>query len=288
MPSSNDSPEPPPSVPPDQFDFAEAAETLITLQKQLKHFEALNDTLNEVAESGSALAQSSQELAQAQQRLAEQTEAPSDINASVAQSVAALHESVRSINTSLQDVMDELNAMQNANGRTRRRSGGSVWNAATVSMLTGLVFIIVLLVVQWQTTDVTVPDELAEFDPEAISAPAPEPGAMAPALYPHHAPVESLADVRMQVLNGVGVGGLASRFQERLEAFGVQVPNTDNLPAGQATETRLYVHRNAFDLAEQVADEIGLDRRRVLPGPPADAAHLDMTLVLGADYASLQ
>ena len=268
------------------LDFAEAAETLVALQEQLGRFETLTRTLDDVASSGTKLAEASEALAEAQQRLAEQTQEPSDINASVAQSVAALHESVRSLNAGMEDVMDEVGAQGESNG-TRRRSGGSdPWNAATFSILVGIALVLIVVIVQWQTLDLS---EIETAPPSSEAPSEPEPQTIVEqTLYPHHEPIIQVEDVRVQVLNGVGQSGLASRFQERIEGIGARVPEIGNLPTGTAPETILYLHRNAFDMAEIIADELGLDRRRIVPGPPAHDAAVDMTLVIGRDYQGLE
>jgi uncharacterized protein YoxC len=269
------------------LDFAEAAETLVALQEQLGRFEHLTRTLGEVADAGTELADASEALAQAQKRLAEQTQEPSDINASVAQSVAALHESVRSLNAGMQDIMEEVGAQGESGGTRRRRSStNGPWNAATFSILTGIALVLIVVIVQWQTLDLSA---LESTSSSAEQTPEPEPQTVVEqTLYPHHEPIIQVEDLRVQVLNGVGQAGLASRFQERVEATGAQVPEIGNLPTGTAPETIIYLHRNAFDMAEIVADALGLDRRRIVPGPPASEAAVDLTLVVGRDYQTLE
>lgn len=272
------------------LNFAEAAETLVALQEQLGRFETLTRTLDDVAASGTKLAEASEALAEAQQRLAEQTQEPSDINASVAQSVAALHESVRSLNAGMEDIMDEVGAQGDSNGTRRRRSGSSdPWNAATFSILTGIALILIVMIVQWSMLDLSALEAQSPPDSDPQEPPSSEPETVVEqTLYPHHEPIIQVEDVRVQVLNGVGQSGLASRFQERIEGIGAQVPEIGNLPTGTAPETIIYLHRNAFDMAEIVADELGLDRRRIVPGPPAHNAAVDMTLVIGRDYQALE
>lgn len=285
--SPPDAPEPAPDAN-EPLDFAEAAETLVALQEQLGRFEHLTRTLGEVADSGSELAEASEALAQAQQRLAEQTKEPSDINASVAQSVAALHESVRSLNAGMQDIMDEVGA-QGESSSTRRRSQGHPWNAATFSILTGLALILIVVIVQWRTLDLDAPDTQTPSNPEPQETTESEPETVVEqALYPHHDPIIQVEDLRVQVLNGVGQSGLASQFQEQIEEVGAQVPEIGNLPTGTAPETVIYLHRNAFDMAEIIADELGIDRRQILPGPPAHDTTVDLTLVIGRDYQTLE
>ena len=273
------------STPDEPLDFAEAAETLVALQEQLGRFEHLTRTLGDVAASGTKLADASEALADAQQRLAEQAQEPSDINASVAQSVAALHESVRSLNAGMQDIMEEVGTQ--GGGTRRRRTGSSdPWNAATFSILTGLALVLIVVIVQWQTMD--SPASTSAPSPET-EAPEPEPRTIVEqTLYPHHEPIIQVEDLRVQVLNGVGQAGLASRFQNEVESTGAQVARIGNLPTGTAPQTLIYLHRNAFDMAEIIADELGMDRRRIVPGPPASEAAVDLTLVVGRDYQALQ
>lgn len=268
------------------LDFAEAAETLVALQEQLGRFETLTRTLDNVASSGTKLAEASEALAEAQQRLAEQTQEPSDINASVAQSVAALHESVRSLNAGMEDIMDEVGAQGESSGARRRSVESDPWNAATFSILVGIALVLIVVIVQWQTLDLS---SIGASSPSSESTSDPEPQTIVEqTLYPHHEPIIQVEDVRVQVLNGVGQSGLASRFQERIEGIGAQVPEIGNLPTGTAPETILYLHRNAFDMAEIIADDLGMDRRRIVPGPPAHNAAVDMTLVIGQDYQVLE
>ena len=268
------------------LDFAEAAETLVALQEQLGRFEHLTRTLGEVADAGTELADASEALADAQQRLAEQTQEPSDINASVAQSVAALHESVRSLNAGMEDIMDEVGAQGESGGARSRSDSSDPWNTATFSILTGLALVLIVVIVQWQTLDLS---EMNGAPAQGERAAEPEPQTIVEqTLYPHHEPIIQVEDLRVQVLNGVGQSGLASRFQAQVEAAGAQVPKIGNLPTGTAPETIIYLHRNAFDMAEIIADELGLDRRRIVPGPPAQDAAVDMTLVIGRDYQALE
>ena len=274
-----------PSTPPpngndpsdDRLDFADAAETLIALQEQLREFQDLTDALHEIGASGTDLAAASRDLAEAQRAVADAQAsgeaAPADpVSASVSQSVAALHESVRSLKADVQDVADRLDGR----GPVRPTVGGA-WNTATATIVVLLVALLGLVGTQWATSD-----------PAASSA-APESAEpiVQRTLYPHQSAIEHVVDVRVQVLNGVGQPGLASRFKSNLESAGAKVPAIGNLPIGTAPETRMYLHRNAFAVAQQLADRLGLDRRRILPGPPATDAGVDLTLVVGADYATL-
>lgn len=265
----------------ERLDFADAADTLVRLQEQLQRFQDMADTLDRVADTGSDLADASQQLADAQRDLADAQAAAAQgdadpVSASVSQSVAALHESVRSLKADVQDVADRLDAPTLGGPR---RPSSSVWNAATGSIVGLLVVLLGLVGAQWFTGG---PGESGG----AVNVDAPDP-VVQRTLYPHQEAVASIVDARVQVLNGVGESGLASRFKDSIESAGAQVPAIGNLPIGNAPETRIYLHRNAFDVANALADRLGLDRRQILPGPPATGANVDLTLVVGADYATL-
>lgn len=270
----------------DRLDFADAAETLLQLQEQLRHFQDLTDTLEEVARSGATLAEASQDLADAQRAVAEAQSAAEGtadpVSASVSQSVEVLHESVRSLKADVQDIADRLDGSSSFGGL--RRPPASPWNTATYSILGVLLLLLVVVSVQWITAGPSGAGDTGE--PAPTSAGTSE-TVVQRTLYPHQEAVASLVDARVQVLNGVGQSGLASRFKSNLEAAGAKVPAIGNLPIGTASNTRIYLHRNAFDVAQALADRLGLDRRQIFPGPPADDAGVDLTLVVGADYQTL-
>jgi hypothetical protein len=108
----------------------------------------------------------------------------------------------------------------------------------------------------------------------------------APRLYPESRRIRSLAEADVRVLNGVGEGGLAATFRRFLEGEGVSVVGVGNAPVGTFPETQIYVHRDAFGVAEEIAARMGLPASRVHPGPPGGPS-TDITVVVGADHAEL-
>ena len=263
-----------------RLDFADAAETLAALQDQLREFQDLTDALDGVVDRGGELAAASLDLAEAQRVVAEAQRNADPVSASVSQSVASLHETVRSLKADVQDVADRLDGA--APGRGPRRPPSSPWNAATASIIGLLTLVLVLLGIQWYTAG---GEGAAPATPTSSSSDAA--ATVQQTLYPHHDDVESIREARVQVLNGVGAPGLASRFQAAIEDTGASVPSIGNLPIGTASTSRIYLHRNAFAIAQQLADRLGLNHRQIVPGPPATDAAVDMTLVVGADYETL-
>ena len=100
--------------------------------------------------------------------------------------------------------------------------------------------------------------------------------------------------VRLQVLNGCGETGLASRVSDKLAGYSdkdleVRIVDTDNFEVMEVPETFLISRtRNTAD-AEVLARKIGLDPSGIEYKPlENNYRHVSVTLVLGKDFERLQ
>ncbi len=92
--------------------------------------------------------------------------------------------------------------------------------------------------------------------------------------------------VQIEVLNGCGIPGVANQFTDHLRNYGFDVVRFTNAQRYDYPRT-LVVNRGAdFNRAQAVAQFLGVEPSAVenLPDP---ALQLDVTVVVGQDYASL-
>ncbi len=92
--------------------------------------------------------------------------------------------------------------------------------------------------------------------------------------------------IQLEVLNGCGVPGIASRATAALRNFGFDVVESGNFDNFDMTETILISRNGNMRNAERVARALGLPEDRILLEKSPDF-YLDATLVLGADYETL-
>lgn len=101
---------------------------------------------------------------------------------------------------------------------------------------------------------------------------------------PEEAP---LRQIRIEVLNGCGVTGVAGRFTDYLRAEGFDVVVTDNY-RNFDVDSSFVIDRISMqsENALRIARSLGIRPERVEP-IVSDELAVEATLVLGSDYASL-
>jgi hypothetical protein len=103
------------------------------------------------------------------------------------------------------------------------------------------------------------------------------------------ATIPSERAVRVQILNGCGVKGLAQRAASAMRVRGFDVRDTRNAPKKEIIPwTRIYDRSGRRADAEQVADSLGVDRTRIGTDSSAVQPDIDVTVVLGMDYQRLK
>lgn len=99
--------------------------------------------------------------------------------------------------------------------------------------------------------------------------------------------VEPSRPVRVEILNGCGVPRLAARFAEVLRARGYDVRDTRNADHLNYSKSLIYDRTDLPGQAMRIAELLSIPSERVLDRPNAQLVDIDLTLILGKDYANL-
>lgn len=112
-------------------------------------------------------------------------------------------------------------------------------------------------------------------------------------LYPRIANERAVEDptlissvIQMEVLNGVGISGLANQFTGALRQFGFDVVETGNYDHFDVPNTLIISRSGKMENARRVARAIGVEDQYILM-EEAPEFYLDVTLVIGSDYEQL-
>lgn len=107
-----------------------------------------------------------------------------------------------------------------------------------------------------------------------------------------HAPVSPVRTfdqpIRLQVLNGCGVKGLAKIVSPALRAKGFDVRETRNAGSFRYTQSMVMDRVGSLETALAVADSLGIDRSLVRTEIARNLADIDVTLIVGADFRNLR
>lgn len=93
--------------------------------------------------------------------------------------------------------------------------------------------------------------------------------------------------IQVEVLNGCGVPGLATKFTSRLRQNGFDVVQSGNFETFDITETIVIDRSGNSENAKRVARAIGVPETRIQREISSDF-YLDATIVIGSDYENLQ
>jgi len=92
--------------------------------------------------------------------------------------------------------------------------------------------------------------------------------------------------IQMEVLNGVGISGLANEFTGTLRQFGFDVVETGNFDHFDVPNTLVISRNGQVENAKRVAHAIGIDEEFILREESPEF-YLDVTLVIGNDFENL-
>lgn len=92
--------------------------------------------------------------------------------------------------------------------------------------------------------------------------------------------------IQLEVLNGCGITGIATRFTDKLREYGFDVVETGNYDHFDVSNTFVISRSGQMENAYRVADALGISRKQVLR-EQAPEFYLDVTLIIGSDYESL-
>jgi len=92
--------------------------------------------------------------------------------------------------------------------------------------------------------------------------------------------------IQLEVLNGAGIPGLATRYTSSLRQFGFDVVETGNFDHFNVHNSMVISRNGEMENARRVARAIGISEQFILREESPDF-YLDVTLVIGADFESL-
>ncbi|REL29062.1 LytR family transcriptional regulator [Rhodohalobacter sp. SW132] len=92
--------------------------------------------------------------------------------------------------------------------------------------------------------------------------------------------------IQLEVLNGCGIPGLATAYTGTLRNYGFDVVETGNFDHFNVENTIVIARTAQLENARRVASALGIDEKQILREISGEF-YLDVTLVLGADYESL-
>ena len=92
--------------------------------------------------------------------------------------------------------------------------------------------------------------------------------------------------IQLEVLNGCGITGIATRFTDKLREYGFDVVETGNYDHFDVSNTFVISRSGQMENAYRVADALGISHQQVLR-EQASEFYRDVTLIIGSDYESL-
>lgn len=92
--------------------------------------------------------------------------------------------------------------------------------------------------------------------------------------------------IQLEVLNGCGVPGLATNYTSTLRGYGFDVVETGNFDHFNMEKSVVIARGNQTENALRVAKALGIEEEHILREVSGEF-YLDVTLVLGADYNTL-
>lgn len=96
----------------------------------------------------------------------------------------------------------------------------------------------------------------------------------------------SKAEIKVEVLNGCGVSGIADRLTEFLRAYKVDVVNLGNYRSFDVAHSIIISRNQKTKNAQNIAALIGLDDSSIIEQINPEYL-LDITFILGKDYRNL-
>lgn len=92
--------------------------------------------------------------------------------------------------------------------------------------------------------------------------------------------------IQLEVLNGCGVPGIATRFTDRLREYGFDVVESGNFDHFNVEKSFVISRSGQMENAHRVARAIGISEQHIIMESSPDF-YLDVTLVIGSDFESL-
>ena len=99
-----------------------------------------------------------------------------------------------------------------------------------------------------------------------------------------------IMDIEVEILNGCGVSGLASKVSDLLRDNNIDVVRSENADNFNYTQTMLILRNENLEELNYVAKSLGLNPTedpRVIHQPD-ESLSVDLTLILGKDFSSIK
>ncbi|MCA1801759.1 MAG: LytR C-terminal domain-containing protein [Rhodothermaceae bacterium] len=93
--------------------------------------------------------------------------------------------------------------------------------------------------------------------------------------------------IQIEVLNGCGVPGIATRFTNALRNNGFDVVDSGNFESFDVRETIVIDRSGNLDHAIRIARSLGISEQNIIRETSPNF-YLDATVVIGADYEKLK
>jgi hypothetical protein len=93
--------------------------------------------------------------------------------------------------------------------------------------------------------------------------------------------------IQIEVLNGCGVPGIATRFTNALRNNGFDVVDSGNFESFDVRETIVIDRSGNLDHARRIARALGISEQNIIRETSPNF-YLDATVVIGADYEKLK
>lgn len=92
--------------------------------------------------------------------------------------------------------------------------------------------------------------------------------------------------IQLEVLNGCGVSGIATKFTDKLREYGFDVVETGNYDHFDVSNSFVISRNGRMENANRVASALGISQEQIIREQSPDF-YLDVTLIIGSDYESL-
>lgn len=92
--------------------------------------------------------------------------------------------------------------------------------------------------------------------------------------------------IQLEILNGCGVAGVATRFTDSLREYGFDVVESGNFDHFNVENSFVISRSGQMENAIRVANAIGIPEQNVIREASPDF-YLDVTIVIGSDFESL-
>jgi len=130
----------------------------------------------------------------------------------------------------------------------------------------------------------TLPDEaLATRQKDEPSPPSPAEEAQIEPL----AEAEGSEPVKVQILNGCSVTGIAAKMRDFLVNNGYDVRDVGNAARQDYSQSRIIDRGSNMDVARELAKLLGLSESQISRQTAATNPQVDLTLIIGRDYKRL-